>query len=82
MPPVFADPTAPARPLHVVPAEGQAAFLDSQPAEVRAWLARLETEAAVLPDDRRTELRASVEEYITDATRDLAAQGQGAARHG
>jgi hypothetical protein len=40
--------------------------------EVRAWLARLETEAAVLPDDRRTELRASVEEYLADATRDAA----------
>lgn len=39
-----------------------------QPA-VRAWLARLETEAAVLPEDRRTELRAGVEEYLDDAVR-------------
>jgi hypothetical protein len=38
--------------------------------EVRAWLARLDTEAAVLPEDRRTELRASVEDYLADATRD------------
>ena len=38
--------------------------------EVRAWLARLETEAAVLPEDRRTELRASVEDYLADAARD------------
>lgn len=38
--------------------------------EVRAWLARLEAEAAVLPEDRRTELRASVEEYLADAARD------------
>jgi alkylation response protein AidB-like acyl-CoA dehydrogenase len=37
--------------------------------EVRAWLARLETEAAVLPEDRRTELRAGVEEYLEDAVR-------------
>lgn len=37
--------------------------------EVRAWLARLETEAAVLPEDRRTELRATVEDYLADATR-------------
>jgi hypothetical protein len=38
--------------------------------EVRAWLARLEAEASVLPEDRRTELRASVEEYLADAARD------------
>jgi hypothetical protein len=38
--------------------------------EVRAWLARLETEAAVLPEERRTELRANVEEYLADAVRD------------
>ncbi len=36
--------------------------------EVRAWLARLDSEAAVLPDDRRAELRATVEEYLADAT--------------
>ena len=36
--------------------------------EVRAWLARLDTEAAVLPEDRRAELRATVEEYLADAT--------------
>lgn len=35
--------------------------------DVRAWLARLEAEAAVLPEDRREEVRATVEEYITDA---------------
>jgi HAAS len=38
--------------------------------EVRAWLARLETEAAVLPEERRTELRAGVEDYLADAVRD------------
>lgn len=37
--------------------------------EVRAWLARLEAEAAVLPEERRAELRASVLEYLADATR-------------
>jgi len=37
--------------------------------EVRAWLARLDTEAAVLPPDRRTELRASIEDYLADAAR-------------
>lgn len=47
--------------------------------DVRAWLARLDTEAAVLPEDRREELRASVEEYIAEAAagavdEDLAAQ--------
>ena len=36
--------------------------------EVRAWLARLDSEAAVLPEDRRAELRATVEEYLADAT--------------
>ena len=41
--------------------------------EVRAWLARLDTEAAVLPEERRTELRASVEDYLADATRDAGA---------
>lgn len=35
--------------------------------EVRSWLARLETEAGALPADRRAELRAWVEEYLTDA---------------
>ena len=43
--------------------------------EVRAWLARLETEAAVLPEDRRTELRASVEDYLADAARDAGPDG-------
>jgi hypothetical protein len=38
--------------------------------QVRAWLARLETESAVLPEERRTELRASVEDYLADAARD------------
>ena len=37
--------------------------------EVHAWLARLESEAAVLPEERRTELRAGVEEYLDDAVR-------------
>ena len=32
--------------------------------DVRAWLARLDTEAAVLPEDRRAELRADVEEVL------------------
>ena len=60
--------------------DGSTSGLD-QP-EVRAWLARLETEAAVLPDDRRTELRASVEEYIADATRDAGpGHAESAAEH-
>ena len=49
---------------------------------VQAWLARLDTEAAVLPADRRTELRASVEEYLADAMRDAApGHAAGAAEH-
>ena len=47
--------------------------------DVRAWLARLETEAAVLPEERRTELRASVEEFLTDATREAGPDDHGAA---
>jgi len=47
--------------------DGSTGGLD-QP-EVHAWLARLETEAAVLPEERRTELRAGVEEYLDDAVR-------------
>jgi len=43
--------------------------------EVRAWLARLETEAAVLPEERRTELRADVEDYLAEATRDAGPDG-------
>ena len=39
-----------------------------QPA-VRAWLARLDAESAVLPEDRRTELRTSVEDYLADVER-------------
>ncbi|MFL6152870.1 MAG: HAAS signaling domain-containing protein [Ornithinibacter sp.] len=39
-----------------------------QPA-VRAWLARLDTESAGLPEDRRTELRTSVEDYLADVAR-------------
>ncbi|HET6966975.1 MAG TPA: hypothetical protein VFI44_01805 [Ornithinibacter sp.] len=35
---------------------------------VTAWLARLDTEAAVLPEDRRAELRADVEEILADTT--------------
>ena len=38
--------------------------------QVRAWLARLEAEAAVLPEERRTELRAGVEDYLAEAVRD------------
>ena len=57
--------------------EGSTNGLD-QP-EVRAWLARLETEAAVLPEQRRTELRASVEDYLADATRDAGPDGGRAA---
>ncbi|MBL4929708.1 leucyl aminopeptidase family protein [Fuscibacter oryzae] len=38
MTPQFADPAAPSRPLHVVSAEGLAAFLDAQPPAVKAWL--------------------------------------------
>ena len=34
---------------------------------VRDWLARLDTEASVLPEDRRTELRSLVEERLADA---------------
>ena len=48
-----------------------------QPA-VRAWLARLDTESAVLPEDRRTELRSSIEDYLADVAR--AAGPDGAAR--
>jgi hypothetical protein len=49
-----------------------------QPA-VRAWLARLDTESAVLPQDRRTELRASVEDYLTDVARAAGPDDTGAA---
>ena len=37
---------------------------------VRAWLARLETESAILPVDRRAELRADVEELLAAAAED------------
>jgi uncharacterized membrane protein len=47
--------------------------------EVRAWLARLETEAAVLPEERRTALRADVEDYLAEATRDAGPDGGRAA---
>ena len=60
----------PARPATVTAMAGDGGTSGLDQPEVRAWLARLETEAAVLPDERRTELRANVEEYITDATRD------------
>lgn len=36
--PVFADPSADCRPLHVVPADGLAAFLATQSLAVQAWL--------------------------------------------
>ena len=35
--------------------------------EIAEWLARLETEAAALPEDRRIELRTSIDEYLADA---------------
>lgn len=35
--------------------------------EVEQWLSRLETEAAVLREDRRVELRASIEEFLAEA---------------
>lgn len=35
--------------------------------EIEEWLARLESEAAALPEDRRVELRSSIEEYLADA---------------
>ena len=35
--------------------------------EVQQWLARLDSEAASLPEDRRVELRTSVEEHLADA---------------
>jgi hypothetical protein len=35
--------------------------------EVEQWLARLDSEAAALPEDRRVELRASIEEHLADA---------------
>ena len=47
--------------------------------ELRAWLARLETESAVLPQERRTELRADVEDYLAEATRDAGPDGGRAA---
>lgn len=57
--------------------DGSSSGLDHP--EVRAWLARLEAEAAVLPDERRTELRSSVEEYLAEATRDAGPDDHGAA---
>lgn len=39
---------------------------------VQAWLARLDTEAAVLPEDRRAELRADVEDLLAGVTTDSA----------
>ncbi len=49
-----------------------------QPA-VRAWLARLDTESAALPEDRRTELRSSVEDYLADVARAAGPDGARAA---
>ena len=49
-----------------------------QPA-VRAWLARLDTESAVLPEDRRTELRSSIEDYLADVARAAGPDGDRAA---
>lgn len=47
MPPAFADPAAPALPLHVVPADALPAFLDTQPAPHAAWLRATGWEAAL-----------------------------------
>jgi leucyl aminopeptidase len=38
MPPLFADPASPSRPLHVVPKDGLEAWIATQPELVRAWL--------------------------------------------
>lgn len=38
--------------------------------QVQAWLARLDTEAAVLPEERRAELRADVEDVLSAAMTD------------
>ena len=46
---------------------------------VRAWLARLDTESAVLPEDRRTELRSSIEDYLADVARAAGPDGARAA---
>ena len=58
----------------MAPGDGDTSTAD-QP-EVRAWLSRLDAEAAVLPEDRRTELRASVEDYLAEATRDADRTGE------
>jgi hypothetical protein len=47
--------------------------------EVQAWLARLETESAVLPGDRRAELRAGVDDYLADAVQNAAPGSSGSA---
>lgn len=47
MPPVFADPAAPSRALHVVDAEGLDAFLATQSNEVQAWLTGAGFDAAL-----------------------------------
>jgi hypothetical protein len=48
--------------------------------DVAAWLARLDTEAAVLPEARRVELRAGVEEFLLDAVRGRADEDAAARR--
>lgn len=48
--------------------------------EVAEWLARLETEAAVLPEDQRAELRASIEEFLVEAVQGSREQGAAARR--
>jgi leucyl aminopeptidase len=47
MTPAFADPDQPALPLHVVPADGLAAFLDGLPAPQAAWLRATGWDAAL-----------------------------------
>lgn len=72
MPLAFAPPNTPSRPLHVVPREGLAAFLDAQPAQQRAWLEASGFEASLgdlrlLPGSEG--VAAAVIGYGTAATR-------------
>ncbi|NUB44670.1 leucyl aminopeptidase family protein [Fertoebacter nigrum] len=47
MPPAFADPAAPSRPLHVIPVADLPGWRAAQPAEVAAWLQATGFEAAL-----------------------------------
>ena len=47
MQPLFADPTAPSLPLHIVPSDGLAEFLANQPEPIRAWLEQSRFKAAL-----------------------------------